>query len=136
MSDLTYAGGCGCGAVRFAARGPAANLSFCHCASCRRNTGASPVAWATFAADRFAVTRGALALRRSSAPVERGFCAACGSSLTYTHAARPREIDVTLASLDDPAALRPACHIWVSDRVDWAPLADGLPQYPGWRRED
>ncbi|HEU4429844.1 MAG TPA: GFA family protein [Myxococcota bacterium] len=133
LAPLT--GGCACGALRYEARGAAANLCFCHCASCRRATGASPVAWGTFARERFRVVRGALALRRSSPPVERGFCAACGTALTYAHAARPSEIDVTLASLDEPAALRPACHIWVSDRIAWAPLADGLPQYSGWRTE-
>ncbi|HEY8121684.1 MAG TPA: GFA family protein [Myxococcota bacterium] len=135
MSEATYAGGCGCGAVRYEARGPAENLCFCHCASCRRAAGASPVAWATFATDRFRVTRGALALRRSSPPVERGFCAACGTSLSYRHDARADAIDVTIASLDAPAALRPACHIWLADRVDWAPLADGLPQFAGWRTQ-
>jgi hypothetical protein len=128
-------GGCACGALRYEASGVAANLCFCHCASCRRAAGASPVAWGTFARERFRIVRGSLALRRSSAPVERGFCAACGTTITYAHAARPGEIDVTLASLDEPAALRPACHIWVSDRIGWAPLCDGLPQFPGWRTE-
>jgi len=131
----SLAGGCACGAVRYEASGAAESLCFCHCASCRRAAGASPVAWGTFARERFRIVRGSLALRRSSALVERGFCAACGTALTYSHAARPSELDVTLASLDEPVALRPLCHIWVSDRVAWAPLADGLPQFPGWRTE-
>jgi hypothetical protein len=135
VSPETFVGGCLCGAVRFEAIGPAENLCFCHCASCRRAAGASPVAWATFAKARFRIAFGALALVKSSPPVERGFCGSCGSSLTYTHAARPDALDVTLASLDAPAVLRPQYHIWVSDRVDWAPLADGLPQHAGWRSE-
>lgn len=133
MSDAIHAGGCLCGAVRYAARGPATHRCYCHCASCRRAVGATPVAWTTFAADGFALTRGALAEIASSAQATRGFCAACGTSLTYVHAARPGAIDVTTATFDAPEALRPEYHIWVSDRVDWAPLADGLPQYPGWR---
>jgi hypothetical protein len=135
MSEPTYAGGCACGAVRYEAVGPAENVCFCHCESCRRAAGATPVAWATFARQRFRVTRGALALRRSSPPVERGFCAACGSALTYAHADRAGAVDVTLASLDTPAALRPGFHLWVSDRVDWAPLRDGLPQFARWRSD-
>lgn len=136
MSELAiYQGGCACGAVRYEARGPAESLCFCHCASCRRAAGASPVAWGTFASERFAITRGALVLHNSSPPVTRGFCAACGTSLAYAHAARPGSIDVTLASLDAPAALTPKCHIWVSDRIEWAPLSDGLPQFAGWRSE-
>jgi hypothetical protein len=91
------------------------------------------VAWGTFASERFRVVRGALAIFRSSEPVERGFCGACGTSLSYAHAARPGQIDVALASLDAPAALVPVCHIWLADRVAWGPLADGLPQFQGWR---
>jgi hypothetical protein len=135
MTSAVHRGGCACGAVRYEASGPAENACLCHCASCRRAAGATPVAWATFAPARFAVVRGALALRRSSPQAVRGFCAACGTSLTYAHDLRPDEIDVTLASLDAPAEVRPACHIWVSDRVDWLPLADGLPQFAGWRSD-
>jgi hypothetical protein len=135
MSEAPYVGGCACGAVRYEARGPAENLCFCHCTSCRRAAGATPVAWGTFARERFRVTRGALALHRSSPPVERGFCAQCGSTLTYAHAERADAVDVTLASLDAPAALEPAFHLWVSDRVDWAPLGDGLPQFSRWRSD-
>ena len=130
-----YQGGCACGAVRYEARGPAENLCFCHCASCRRSAGATPVAWGTFATQRFELTHGALALHRSSPPVARGFCAACGTTLTYTHTARPGSIDVSRASLDAPAVLTPNCHIWVADRIAWGPLADGLPQFAGWRSD-
>ena len=33
-------------------------------------------------------------------------------------------------SMDDPNAIRPECHIWVSDKVEWVNIDDGLPQYP------
>jgi hypothetical protein len=133
MSEIVHAGGCFCGAVRYEARGPAENCCLCHCTSCRRAAGATPVAWGTFALERFAITRGELALYRSSPPVTRGFCAACGTSLTYAHAERAGEIDVTLATLDVPERLRPERHLWIEDRIDWAPLTDGLPQHRTWR---
>ncbi|MGA0609129.1 GFA family protein [Caldimonas sp. KR1-144] len=124
-----YEGGCQCGAVRWRGRGPVANLCFCHCESCRRASGAPFVAWGTFALEGFAIVRGALAQQSSSAHVRRGFCGACGTSLTYFHEGRAEEIDVTLASLDDPARLVPQRHIWVADKLPWVTLADGLPQY-------
>ncbi len=133
MSAAVYTGGCFCGAVRYRATGPAESPCLCHCASCRRSAGASPVAWGTFARERFVLTRGALAVHRSSEPVERGFCAACGTSLTYAHRERGDKIDVTLASLDEPASLSPEAHLWIADRVPWTELADGLPQFAGWR---
>jgi hypothetical protein len=129
--EPTHAGGCLCGSVRYEVSGEGRTLCYCHCDSCRRATGAPMVPWGTFARDRFRVTRGVLAEHRSSAPVVRGFCATCGSSLTYAHAAHPREIDVTLASLDDAAQFAPQMHVWVADKLPWVSISDGLPQFPG-----
>jgi hypothetical protein len=135
MTDPEYEGGCLCGATRFRAAGAASQLCYCHCRSCRGASGAPFVAWATFPAAGFRIARGALALHRSSEPVLRGFCATCGTALTYAHAARPAEIDVALAALDDPGVLRPACHIWVSHKLPWVELGDGLPRFAEWRTE-
>ncbi len=89
------------------------------------------VPWATFAREQFRVTRGRLAEYRSSAPVVRGLCAVCGTSLTYRHEGRAGEIDVTLATLDEPAALAPQMHVWVAEKLPWVRISDGLPQYAG-----
>lgn len=124
MSKSRYTGGCLCGALRYEAGGTAADLAFCHCTSCRRATGATPVPWGTFPRREFVVTRGELQEFPSSARVFRGFCRTCGSSLTYRHEARPGEIDVALATLDDPEALRPQSHIWLQDRLSWSMAGD------------
>ena len=124
-----YSGGCLCGAVRFEVSGPGSNLCYCHCNSCRRAAGAPAVAWGTFAYGGFRVTRGTLTEYRSSPPVRRGFCAACGGALTYRHEARAGEIDVTLASLDEAASLAPRMHVWVGDKLPWVLIADDLPQF-------
>jgi len=42
----------------------------------------------------------------SSNRVERGFCAVCGTPLTYHHIGSPY-VSLTLHSLDDPAQIRP-----------------------------
>ena len=131
MSDPVYAGGCLCGAVRYEARGSARYLCFCHCATCRRASGAPVVAWATFALTQLHITRGAPAQYRSSAQVVRGFCAACGTALSYRNETRAKDIDLTLASLDEPQRLAPAMHVWVAHSLPWLPIADGLPRYPG-----
>jgi hypothetical protein len=128
-NDLRYTGGCFCGLVRYEAVGKAANLSFCHCTSCRRATGATPVAWGTFSMQDFSIVNGQLAEWRSSPKVTRGFCANCGTSLTYRHDKRPAEIDVTLLSLDDPTVLVPEVHIWVEDKLPWIVIGDGRPQF-------
>jgi len=130
METTSYAGCCFCGAVRYEASGAPRTLCYCHCESCRRAAGSPAVAWATFDRSSFRVTHGALAEFRSSAPVTRGFCAACGSCLTYRHEARPGDIDVTRATLEEAARLAPQMHVWVADKLPWVRIEDGLPQYP------
>lgn len=127
--DTAYTGGCLCGAVRYRVDGTVDKLCYCHCESCRRGAGAPMVAWGCFAQQRFVVTRGRLAEYRSSATVLRGFCANCGTSITYRNDKRPGEIDVTLATLDDPTAVEPAAHIGMDDKLSWVGIDDGRPQF-------
>jgi hypothetical protein len=47
----------------------------------------------------------------------------------YRHERRAADIDVTLASLDDACALAPTMHLWVSDKLPWVSISDGLPQF-------
>jgi hypothetical protein len=86
------------------------------------------VTWASFARDRFRFTHGQ--------PQEfvrdgrrRGFCARCGTSLTFLLNAEADQIDVTVSSFDRPEAVWPTAHTWVEDRLPWIRLADGLPAH-------
>jgi hypothetical protein len=87
------------------------------------------VAWGTFESATFRITDGSPAEVATSPGVTRGHCRRCGTSLTYQHAGRAGEIDVTLATLDDPGRLRPTMHIWVEDKLPWVKIGDDLPQY-------
>ena len=87
------------------------------------------VPWATYPKANFVVADGAIALIDTSPGVTRGHCAKCGSSISYQHAARPDEIDLTLSSLGDPIDLKPTAHIWVEAKIPWLVVHDGLPQY-------
>jgi hypothetical protein len=123
-------GGCLCGAVRYRASGDATHPTLCHCRSCRRAAGAPLVAWVTFPVAGFAFEKGTPARYRSSPPVERTFCGACGTPLTYQHASFPDEIDISVASFDEPAAFPPADHTWTSEKIAWLELGDALPRFP------
>ena len=85
--------------------------------------------WATFQAVNFKLTTGTLTEYQSSLQVVRGFCAQCGSSLTYRNRARATEIDVTPVTLDDPERLAPKAHIWMQDRLSWEVSGDSLPRF-------
>ncbi|MFO1106889.1 MAG: GFA family protein [Amaricoccus sp.] len=124
MPDYPLFGGCLCGAVRYRIDAAPSVCCVCHCASCRRSAGADSVGWLTAAAGDFALVRGELSIHESSPGVGRGFCARCGSSLTYRNAAD--SVDVALASLDDPEALRPTEEVWLEERLSWNPANPDL----------
>ena len=126
---MEHTGGCLCGAIRYRVIGPPTATSLCHCDSCRRSTGGPSLAWAIFDQDKVEIISGELAIHRSSPGVERGFCAACGTSLTYARENRPGLFHVTTASLDDPEAFPPAVEIWVEEKLWWITTHPALPHF-------
>ena len=123
-------GGCLCGAVRYRIDAAPTAVMICHCAICRRAAGAPSVAWATIPAAGFAFTAGRPAEYASSPGVIRTHCAACGTSLTFRRDCGG-EVDVTLASLDDPEALPPEYEGWLAHRLSWEAVDPARPGRDG-----
>jgi hypothetical protein len=127
-------GGCLCGAVRYAVRGPLRSVLVCHCEECRRWHGA-PAQSTAAPRDRFDLTeqRG---LRwvdspRSDAHARRGFCGECGSSLFWDAPGRDY-VAIAAGSVDGPTGVRTTAHWYVSQKGDWYDLPDdGLPRHEG-----
>jgi hypothetical protein len=115
--------------VRYRISGHPRSTDYCHCRMCRRAAGAPVVARLTVADSAFAWIKGRPAVYRSSAEAERLFCPICGTQLALRD--EPDWLDVTLASLDDPAAISPSYHIWTASRIGWFDTVDDLPRYPG-----
>lgn len=122
-------GGCLCGAIRYRITGTARSSVICHCASCRRASGAPTVAWLTVDRERFEVLRGATRAFDSSPRVIRRFCADCGSALAYENSKSPATIDITTASLDDPGAFPPTAEVWLDHKIFWQPIRADLTQH-------
>lgn len=129
MSDEVLEGGCLCGAVRYRAEGPPMSNSTCHCRSCRLASGAAATAYFKLRRARFGLMRGTLQRYRSSPSVERGFCARCGTTLTYAHDEDPDDIQVTTATLDTPETWPPTHEVWLSHRIPWASSDGTIPRY-------
>jgi GNAT superfamily N-acetyltransferase len=123
------AGGCFCGSVRYEIAQSTNDVSHCHCGICRRTTGAPFVTWATVPKSAFRFVSGTPRELRATTRAVRTFCASCGTALTFTETARPGSVDVTVGSLDDPARVVPAEHIFTSSRVPWLHLDDDLPYH-------
>ncbi len=127
-------GRCFCGQARYRGGPLVYPPTLCHCESCRRAAGAPAVAWLTVATADFAWTQGEIREYESSPGVFRSFCPHCGTPLTYRANARSGEIDVTVCSLDEPAAAAPVDHIWMGDAPAWDRPHDGRPSFAGSRR--
>jgi hypothetical protein len=123
-------GGCFCGAVRYQVEGEPVDAGYCHCRTCQRTTGAPAVAWGSWDAARFAWLRGEPRTLPSSSAGQRRFCGACGTHLLFWTTDEPELVDVNLVTLDEPAAVAPAYHIWTAGRIVWFDTADALPRFP------
>jgi hypothetical protein len=130
MAPNRLEGGCQCGAVRYAINGPPLMTALCHCSMCRRANAAPAVAWAMFKAEQVEFTGRKPAEYASSPAAKRGFCAACGTPISFTADYIPGLVDITIGSLDTPEAMPPALHYWDSKRLPWMRFADDLPKYP------
>jgi hypothetical protein len=114
-------GGCQCGAVRYRLDAVPGGTHICHCRMCQKASGGPFMA--SVLTSSFVVTRGVLSIFKSSDIAERGFCATCGTPLTYR--SLPGELlTVTIGSLDDPEAAAPQMQYGAESRVSW--LAAGL----------
>jgi len=111
-----------CGAVRFEARGPAKWTGYCHCASCRRHTGAPVAAFAGFERAAVRFSGAPMATYASSPGVLRGFCSVCGATLTYEGDRWPGEIHLHVGAFDTPEAFPPQSEGFVDERLRWLNL--------------
>ena len=102
---------------------------WCHCRSCRRNSGAAVLTFAGFASDRFSYLKGEPQRFQSSPGVWRSFCARCGTPLTYEADRYGPEVHVTIGTFDHPESLQPTVHVWTAERIPWLHIDDELPRY-------
>ena len=116
-------GGCQCGAVRYRLEAEPTGANICHCRMCQKAGGAPFMAFGGVRVGQLIWTRGAPKMFASSSIAERGFCAECGTPLTYEGLGTGR-VSVTLGSLDDPNAVEPEAQLGVESRLAW--LAHGL----------
>jgi hypothetical protein len=124
-----YEGGCACGAVRYSFSAEAIGARICHCRACQRAMGAPFLAQASFPRAALTLT-GATSRFRSSERLWRHFCKICGTQLFVEPVDAPDRLGIPIATLDNPAAISPEMHIWVSMKLPWIELADDLPKYP------
>ena len=98
-------GGCACGRVRYTATIHDHDAYLCHCRMCQRATGSISIAFKN-------VKRAEVAWEHEpdwfdSSPIaERPYCRECGTSLGFRFKDGGENMDLTVASFDDPLASR------------------------------
>ena len=106
MSEFRLTGGCQCGAVRYALLEEPSGPHICHCRMCQKAFGSFFAPLTGVSLDKFELTRGELAIFKSSDLVERGFCRNCGTPLSF-HFVDSDRIAVSIGSLDEPERIEP-----------------------------
>ena len=120
------AGGCQCGAVRFALSKAPAKVSICHCRMCQKASGAPFASFADIEHEDFSWTRGKPASFKSSSIAERDFCAACGTPLSFRRIGGPR-IEIMTGTFDRPDRVVPTRQYGTESRLGWVVGIANLP---------
>ena len=123
----TITGGCLCGAIRYETSTPLSDVHYCHCRMCQKAFGNLFAAFGSIPREALRFTSGSPKLYRSSPYAERGFCAECGTPLTFRYL-KSSWIAVSLGSLDRPEAVRPEIHWGIESQVPWLAIHDDLPR--------
>ena len=100
----------------------------CHCADCRRATGAAFKPFAGIARDRLAIVEGHDNLLVFGDRNHDAHCKTCGS-LLYSIVRNGAFVHVTMGTLVDAPDIRPQRHIFVGSKAPWYTITDDLPQH-------
>lgn len=132
MSEVKqYTGGCLCGALRYTASAAPFAVDYCHCRMCQRSTGSVVGVWMDFKAQQVEWQgRAALQEYASSEFARRGFCATCGSTLSFRDTRHEAYISLAITSLDEPQRVAPTYHIYTDSQLSWLKLSDDCRRYP------
>ncbi|MDB4976709.1 MAG: hypothetical protein JWN48_5050 [Myxococcaceae bacterium] len=126
-------GSCLCGQVRYQAEGPLEMMTRCHCADCRKASGAEFATNGTVPAASFRLLGGHdLVGEYESSPGKfRAFCTRCGSPLFARTDKRPEQVRLRVGTLDSEIDQQPLYHLFVRSKPGWSEILDELPQFEG-----
>ena len=120
-------GGCACGRIRYTAAFDNDEAYLCHCRMCQRATGSISIAFKNFRKADVVWDREP-DWYQSSPIAQRPYCRECGTSLGFAFP-DAEKMDLTIASLDDPARFRPVHHFGVESLHRAWINTEGLPEY-------
>jgi hypothetical protein len=126
MSGPVLTGGCQCGAVRYALDAMPEGVHVCHCRMCQKAVGGPFAVICPVQKTALHITRGSLSFFRSSEVGRRGFCANCGTPMTFDYPS-DADIGVLVGTLDEPSRVPPVIQYGNESRVGWYQTLTALP---------
>lgn len=140
--NVSFSGGCACGAIRYECSSEPLAMLNCHCQDCQQSSGApfaSGVVVPTQSIKLKSSPKTYSVRASSGALTTRSFCATCGSPLFTTGEAMPDFTSIRFTTFDNQSDFRPALDIWTSSSVPWVCLNEELPHFsqspPSGKRE-
>ena len=118
MSNIVE-GGCFCGSVRYSFKFDKYQSANCYCSICRRISGAPFVSWLAIPVNLFKYLKNKPKKIKSSSHGDRFFCEECGTPIACVLEEDLKNINITIASLDEPQEFKPKAKIYVDDMLDW-----------------
>ena len=128
-TQMRYAGGCLCGALRYEAIGEPKTAGHCYCSDCRKASGSGFIPFMGFAASAVSFKGETLQFRSKSArgtDAVRNSCPKCGGLVFGGILGVDDSHTIYAGSLDDASAFDPKIAIFTRDRPDWAALPSHL----------
>ena len=122
---MAYEGSCYCGAVRLEASGEPLQMGYCHCANCRKYSGAPLASFTLWKPDQVKITRGEelIGTFAGSEMSNRLYCIECGAHVAVDHPG--------LGLIDTRTPLngltfKPVAHLNYEEKI--VAIKDGLPK--------
>ena len=126
-------GGCHCGKIAYEAEIDPEKVAICHCTDCQTGSGSAYRTNVPSMKNSFRLLSGEPRIYMKTAESgnrrAQGFCADCGTPLTYEW--EGADVEVAIGAFDDPAAIKPVMQIQTQDKLPWFGELDGLPGRPG-----
>ena len=123
-------GGCLCGQVRYEVSGDPMAVVICHCKNCQKQSGSTFSINMIGQADQVSL-QGNLSNFADEGdtgnPVNRKFCANCGSPILSEILSQGNLIALKLGTLDDTSDIEPQTQFWCISKQNWLSLNTDMP---------
>ncbi len=128
---MLYSGSCLCGNIQFEVSGEFEEFYFCHCKSCRKDTGSAHAANLFSSTAELKWLKGEEDVRtynHNNSGHIKSFCPVCSSALPNLQM-NGKLLVVPAGSLDTELEIVPSGHIFLQEKANWDSNLEKVPRY-------